>query len=125
MKAVVMHKHGSADELVIQDVPIPEILDHEVLLEVKAFALNRLDLWTRDGMPSLNLKFPHIGSSDFSGVVSKIGDTVTKVKVGDRVLVNAGISCKSCGPCLEALWSLLLKQYELGNLPRWYRKSGV
>jgi NADPH2:quinone reductase len=99
MKAVVMHNHGTADELVIEDVPIPQISDHEVLLEVKAFALNRLDIWTRDGMPSLKLKFPHIGSSDFSGVVKEIGDNVSTVKVGDRVHVNAGISCKSCYQC--------------------------
>ena len=95
-----MHKHGSSDELVIEDVPIPEISDREVLLEVKAFALNRLDIWTRDGMPSLKLQFPHIGSSDFSGLVHKIGPNVTKVKVGDRVLVNAGISCKKCDQCV-------------------------
>lgn len=115
MKAVVMHKHGSADELVIEDVPVPQILDNEVLLEVKAFALNRLDLWTRNGMPSLNLNFPHIGSSDFSGVVSKIGDAVTKVKVGDRVLVNAGISCKSCEPCLRGEQSLCDTFHLLGE----------
>jgi NADPH2:quinone reductase len=110
-----MHKHGSADELVIEDVPVPTISDYEVLLEVKAFALNRLDIWTRDGMPSLRLKFPHIGSSDFSGIVKEIGENVTAVKIGDRVLVNAGISCKTCDQCLNKEQSLCDTFHLLGE----------
>ena len=70
---------------------IPKIINKSVSL-----ILNKINYVK---LPFEKLKFPHIGSSDFSGIVSKIGEIVTKVKVGDRVLVNAGISCGTCNLC--------------------------
>lgn len=88
MKALVFHQHGDLDQVEYCDVPQPEISPDEVLLHVKAAALNRLDLWVLAGWPGLRLKLPHIMGSDGAGVVAAVGTHVTRVQVGDRVAVN-------------------------------------
>lgn len=88
MKAVVFYEHGLLDNVQFTDVPKPQIGPDEVLLEVKAAALNRLDLWVLAGWPGLNLKLPHIMGSDGAGVVAQVGANVTDFSVGDRVAVN-------------------------------------
>ncbi|VAW33462.1 Alcohol dehydrogenase [hydrothermal vent metagenome] len=88
MKAVVFYEHGSLDNVQVADVPKPQIAPNEVLLEVKAAALNRLDLWVLAGWPGLNLKLPHIMGSDGAGIIAQIGSNVTDFSVGDRVAVN-------------------------------------
>lgn len=88
MKAVVFYEHGSLENVQFTTVPEPEIGPDEVLLAVKAAALNRLDLWVLEGWPGLNLKLPHIMGSDGAGVVAQVGSRVTDFAVGDRVAVN-------------------------------------
>jgi NADPH:quinone reductase-like Zn-dependent oxidoreductase len=92
MKAVVFHEHGSLENVTLADIPIPEIGPHDVLLEVKAAALNRLDLWVLAGWPGLNLKLPHIMGSDGAGVISAVGTAVQGFAPGDRVAVNPTLS---------------------------------
>jgi NADPH:quinone reductase-like Zn-dependent oxidoreductase len=88
MKAVLFYEHGSLENVQFTTVPEPEIGPDEVLLAVKAAALNRLDLWVLEGWPGLNLKLPHIMGSDGAGVVAQVGSRVTDFAVGDRVAVN-------------------------------------
>lgn len=88
MKALLFHQHGDLDQVAYTDVPQPEIGPDDVLLEVKAAALNRLDLWVLAGWPSLKLKLPHIMGSDGAGIVAEVGANVRRVQVGDRVAVN-------------------------------------
>lgn len=88
MKALIFHEHGNLDQVTYTDVPQPEIGSDDVLLEMKAGALNRLDLWVLAGWPGLNLKLPHIMGSDGAGIVAKVGANVSTVSVGDRVAVN-------------------------------------
>lgn len=95
MKAVVFHQHGTLDQVTYSDIPTPEIGPNDVLLAVKAAALNRLDLWVLEGWPSLRLKLPHIMGSDGAGVVAAVGSNVTRFAVGDRVAVNPTI-CNDC-----------------------------
>lgn len=95
MKAVVFYEHGLLDKVQYTDVPKPEIKPDEVLLEVKAAALNRLDLWVLAGWPGLNLKLPHVMGSDGAGVVAKVGSRVTHFSVGDRVAVNPTLGSDS------------------------------
>ena len=91
MKAVVFHEHGTLEQVSYTDVPKPEIKADEVLIEVKAAALNRLDLWVLGGWPGLNLKLPHVMCSDGAGVIAEIGTAVSGWQVGDRVAVNPTI----------------------------------
>ncbi|UCC52521.1 MAG: zinc-binding dehydrogenase [Anaerolineaceae bacterium] len=99
MKAVVFHEHGALDQISYTDVPEPEIGPDDILLEVQAAALNRLDLWVLQGWPGLNLKLPHIMGSDGAGLIAATGKNVTNFAVGERVVVNPTLSCGRCFFC--------------------------
>lgn len=99
MKAVVFHQHGGPEVLKVEEVPTPQVGDRDALVRVKATSLNHLDLWLRRGLRAINPPLPHVGGSDCAGVVEKVGSQVTNVKVGDRVVVYAVISCGHCEFC--------------------------
>ncbi len=92
MKAIRFHEHGGPEVLKYEDAPDPEILANEVLVKVKACALNHLDIWVRGGVPGWSIPMPHIAGSDISGEVAEVGSLVTRVKVGDPVLLCPGVS---------------------------------
>lgn len=96
MKALCFYEHGGLDVLQYADVPDPTPGPGQALIQVKACALNHLDVWVRRGWPGLKLAMPHIGGSDIAGVVAGLGDGVTgspafSVRVGDRVVVDPGV----------------------------------
>jgi NADPH:quinone reductase-like Zn-dependent oxidoreductase len=101
MKAVVIHEHGGVDKLSIEEVETPSPAQDEVLVQVRACALNHLDLWIRKGVPGQRMPLPMIPGSDIAGVVKKAGSTVRGLKAGDRVVIAPGISCGRCEPCLK------------------------
>jgi NADPH:quinone reductase-like Zn-dependent oxidoreductase len=103
MKAVRFHEHGGPEVLKYEDAPEPKIQANEVLLKVKACALNHLDIWLRVGVRRWTLHLPHIVGSDISGEVAEVGSLVTRVKPGDRVLLAPGISCGQCEACFKGL----------------------
>jgi len=92
MKALVFHEHGELDKLQIADVPRPEPGPGEVLMEVKASALNHLDIWVRRGWPGLKLTMPHILGADGAGVVAALGEGVTGIEVGTRYAIDPGVN---------------------------------
>lgn len=100
MKAVVFREHGGPEMLSYEEMPMPQIGPQEVLIRVKACALNHLDIWVRQGSLGYAIPLPHVSGSDVAGVVEGIGDHVESVKVGDRVCVSPGISCWNCEFCL-------------------------
>ena len=81
------------------DFPMPEINDTEVLVRVKAFSLNHLDVWVMEGRYPLAIPLPHIFGSDASGVVERTGRLVDHVRPGDEVIVFPGLSCGACPSC--------------------------
>jgi NADPH:quinone reductase-like Zn-dependent oxidoreductase len=99
MKAILFDRHGGADILKYRNVPRPKIHDDEILVQVKACALNHLDIWTRNGLPGIKIPLPHILGCESAGVVREIGKKVKNVKVGEDVLVAPGISCGRCEFC--------------------------
>jgi len=101
MKAVYFREHGTLANVEYGDLPTPTIAADEVLLDVKAVALNRLDLWVLEGWRGLNLKMPHVMGSDGAGVIAAVGENVRDFAVGDRVAVNPTISCGRCTFCLS------------------------
>jgi NADPH:quinone reductase-like Zn-dependent oxidoreductase len=115
VKAAVYKGHGSSDVIEVIDVEMPKGGDTDVIIQVKAFALNRLDIWTRTGLPNLEITFPHVGGSDLSGIIHWVGNNVTHVKIGDRVAVNSTLSCGHCKPCLEGEISLCVDINILGE----------
>jgi NADPH:quinone reductase-like Zn-dependent oxidoreductase len=100
MKAIVFNQHGGPDVLRHTEVAEPRINPTEVLVRVRACALNHLDLWVRRGLPGVQIPFPHVPGSDISGEVAKVGELVTRVKVGQKVLLAPGISCGQCPACV-------------------------
>src|SRR5438128_841200 len=103
MKAVRFHGHGGLEVLKYEDAPEPKIQPNEILVKIKACALNHLDLWLRAGVASWKLPMPHIPGADISGEVAEVGPLVTRVKPGDRVLLCPGISCGQCEACFKGL----------------------
>jgi NADPH:quinone reductase-like Zn-dependent oxidoreductase len=101
MKAVIFRQHGGPDVLEYTDVPPPQIRAPEVLVQVKACALNHLDIWARRGLPGIEIPLPHILGNDVAGVVAEVGELVTWVKAGDEVMVQPGVSCGHCEACLS------------------------
>ncbi len=101
MKAVIFREHGGPEKLEYTDVPEPLLNAGEVLIKVKACALNHLDIWVRQGVPAYKINLPHISGCDVSGEVAKIVDGVEGLKIGTRVLVAPGLSCFKCEFCLS------------------------
>ena len=101
MKAVIFRQHGGPEVLEYTDVSEPQIRANEVLVEVKACALNHLDIWVRGGLPGIEIPLPHILGNDVAGVVKQVGELVTRVKTGDEVMVQPGVSCGHCEACLS------------------------
>lgn len=99
MKAIVLQQHGTLDDVAYTEVERPKIKADEVLLEIKAAALNRLDLWVVEGWPGLGLSFPHIMGCDCAGVVAEVGAAVSGLTPGDRVAVNPTYYCGQCHYC--------------------------
>lgn len=85
----------------IANVPTPTPGVGEVLIQVKAAALNHIDLWLRRGLPALKITLPHVCGGDVCGVVAGMGAGVRGVKEGDRVVVSPGLSCGRCMRCLS------------------------
>jgi 2-desacetyl-2-hydroxyethyl bacteriochlorophyllide A dehydrogenase len=100
MKAVLFREHGGPDKLSYGDLPTPSIGSQEVLVRVKACALNHLDIWVREGNPAYPMPLPHVLGSDVAGIVEQVGAQVDSVTAGQRVFVSPGISCWKCEQCL-------------------------
>jgi NADPH:quinone reductase-like Zn-dependent oxidoreductase len=100
MKAVIIEKHGGPEVLEFKEVPDPKIKASEVLIEVRACALNHLDVWVRQGLPGIKIPMPHILGNDIAGVIREVGELVSWAKPGDEVLVHPGVSCGHCEQCL-------------------------
>jgi NADPH:quinone reductase-like Zn-dependent oxidoreductase len=112
MKATVFSEHGGPEVLRYVEVREPEIGADEVLVRVRACALNHLDLWVRRGLPGITIPMPHIPGSDIAGEVARVGDKVSNARHGERVLLSPGISCGHCVYCLRGDDNLC-RQYTL------------
>ena len=113
MKAIRIHAHGGLDQLRIDELEIPRPSPREVLIEIKAAALNHLDLFVRKGLPGVPL--PIILGSDGAGVVKEIGSQVTQFAVGDKVIPQPGYGCGLCPECLGGRENYCAKYGILGE----------
>jgi NADPH:quinone reductase-like Zn-dependent oxidoreductase len=118
LKAVLFHKHGGPDVLEVADFPTPEPGPGQALVRLHAAALNRLDLWVREGWPGLRLPLPHISGADGAGVVAALGPGVEGLSVGERVVVNANLGCGRCPNCLAGKDNLCRDWHLLGETVR-------
>src|SRR6185295_6746467 len=100
MKAVRIHQHGGPEVLILEDIPEPKIKANQVLVRVRACALNHLDLFVRAGIPGMKFTMPHVLGSDIAGEVLAVGDLCERVQPGWRVVLAPGVSCRQCPQCL-------------------------
>jgi len=92
MKALFFEKHGELDVVQFGEVPDPKPEPSEVLVRVRACALNYLDIWVRRGWPSLRVEMPHWCGADVAGEIEERGRGATRWQVGQRVVVNPGVN---------------------------------
>jgi NADPH:quinone reductase-like Zn-dependent oxidoreductase len=105
MRAAVFHEYGGPEVVRIEEVDVPRPGPGEILVEVRASAMNHLDLWVRRGLP-IETTMPHIGGSDIAGVVAEAADGVTGPAVGERVVVNPSLYCGRCTECVRGQESM-------------------
>jgi len=97
MKAIRIHEHGGVEQLRIEELDAPQPGPVQILIEVRAAALNHLDLFVRKGIPGVHP--PLILGSDAAGVVKQVGSGVTQFSIGDKVLPQPGFGCGRCAAC--------------------------
>jgi len=114
MKAIRFHQFGGPEVLQYEDVPDPRPREDQVLIRVRACALNHLDLWIRKGLPGV--KLPHINGSDVAGDVVEVGSYVSSVKRGMRVLLAPMTFCNHCAQCTAGQQSFCREFSVLGYL---------
>ncbi|TAJ69642.1 MAG: Zn-dependent oxidoreductase, partial [Gallionellaceae bacterium] len=121
MKAVVYEEYSPNDDykkiLKVKDVSDPKPKANEVVFKVKAAALNYNDIWGMRGQP-IPVPLPHISGSDASGEVTAIGDEVKNIKVGDRVVSHANMSCRVCSACTDG------REYDCEKRTIWGFQTG-
>jgi NADPH:quinone reductase-like Zn-dependent oxidoreductase len=115
MKALAFNEFGGPEKLQIQDVPDPTLGPDDVLVRVRACALNHLDLFVREGIPALKTPLPFWTGCDIAGDVAEVGSAVTGVRTGDRVAVNPNLTCGRCEFCMQGEDSLCVRYGILGE----------
>ena len=118
MKAILFDKHGGPEVLVYGEIDTPSPKTGEVLVKIKAAAVNRMDLWTRKGWPGIQIEYPHITGADGAGMIVEVGKNVTNWKIGDRVVINSNIGCGKCEYCLAGMDNLCKDSHLLGETIR-------
>lgn len=99
MKAVAIDGFGGPEHAQLRELPDPEPGPDEVVVRVRAAALNHLDLWTVSGTLGIDISFPFVLGADGAGEIASVGDGVRGMRPGMRVLVNPAVSCGGCEQC--------------------------
>ncbi len=121
MKAVVYNEYAPDDNyakiLKVKDIDDPKPKANEVIIKVKAAALNYNDIWGMRGVP-IAIPLPHVSGSDAAGDVVAVGDDVTTIKVGDRVVSHSNLSCRVCQQCTSG------REFDCTNRQVWGFQTG-
>ncbi len=115
MKALAFAEFGGPDKLALRDVPDPRISPDDVLVRVRACALNHLDLFVREGIPALKTPLPFWTGCDIAGDVADVGANVHGVAVGERVVVNPNLTCRRCEYCVQGEDSMCVRYGIVGE----------
>jgi NADPH:quinone reductase-like Zn-dependent oxidoreductase len=118
MKTVLFRQHGGPEVLEYTDFPTPEPKPGEALVRLQAAALNRMDVFVRNGWPGIKLELPHINGADGAGEIVAINGEHADFKPGDRVVINANLGCGSCEFCLAGQDNLCSNWHLLGETIR-------
>lgn len=117
MRAIVIHRHGGPEVLTLEsDWPDPTPGPGEILVRVRACALNFLDIFTREGMLGEPTPLPHITGGDIAGVVEAVGPAVKTPHPGHRVVLNPSWGCGTCEYCRDGEVPKCLRVHMLGEM---------
>ena len=117
MRAIVIHRHGGPEVLTFEpDWPDPVAGPGDIVVQVKACALNFLDIFTREGMPGEPTPLPHITGGDIAGVVAAVGPGVETPTPGARVVLNPSWGCGVCEYCRDGVVPKCLRVHMLGEM---------
>jgi NADPH:quinone reductase-like Zn-dependent oxidoreductase len=117
VRAIVIHRHGGPEVLTYEpNWPDPVAGPGEMVVRVRACALNPLDIFTREGMPGEPTPLPHITGGDVAGVVASVGPGVESPRVGDRVVLNPSWGCGVCEYCRDGDVPKCLRVHMLGEM---------
>ena len=112
---MVLDRHGGPDVLERRTIDLAPTGACQVRVRVYAVAMNHMDLWVRRGGPAFKLQYPHRLGCDIAGVVDELGPGARGVAVGDRVMVQPGLSCGVCRACLSGRDNLCRSYRILGE----------
>lgn len=116
MNVIRIHEHGSVDALRYEDAPEPRLNSpRDVIVKLKAAALNHIDIWNRLGVTGIEIPMPHILGADGAGVVVEAGAEVKHVKVGDRVCLYPFSGCGECEFCVTDRDFMCIRVRALGE----------
>ncbi|MDA2935023.1 zinc-binding dehydrogenase [Acidobacteria bacterium AH-259-D05] len=115
MKALLIHQHGGLEQVRFEEIDDPEIGPGLVRVKTQATALNHLDLFVVGGLPGRDLTMPHVLGSDGAGLVDATGEGAGRFSVGDRVMLNAVLSCGECEFCIQGEQSMCAKLRLVGE----------
>ena len=116
MKAVRIHEHGGVDKLRYEEVQEPKLSSPtEAIVQLKTAALNRIDLWNREGLTGMDIALPHILGADGAGIVAEVGEQVHNVKKGDAVCLYPPSGCGQCEYCFTDREFMCIRLRALGE----------
>ncbi|OGQ52169.1 MAG: hypothetical protein A2W66_03515 [Deltaproteobacteria bacterium RIFCSPLOWO2_02_56_12] len=116
MKAVRIHEHGGVDKLRYEEVQEPKLSSPtEAIVQLKTAALNRIDLWNREGLTGMDIALPHILGADGAGIVAQVGEQVHNVKKGDAVCLYPPSGCGQCEYCFTDREFMCIRLRALGE----------
>ena len=119
MKAAVFRSHNRDPNRVvkIEDIDVPKINPNEVLIKIESASYNYDDLWAIWGEP-IKIPMPHISGTDIAGTIEEVGENVTSLKIGDRVVSHANLSCRVCKMCTSG------REYDCEKRQVWGFQTG-
>jgi len=116
LKAVRIHEHGGVDKLRYEEVQEPKLSSPtEAIVQLKTAALNRIDLWNREGLTGMDIALPHILGADGAGIVAQVGEQVHNVKKGDAVCLYPPSGCGQCEYCFTDREFMCIRLRALGE----------
>lgn len=116
MRALTIPAHGGVEKLELRDdIPVPDVTPGTVRVRLRAAALNRLDVFTLGGLPGVTITPPWIMGADGAGVIDAVGDGVGWLSPGENVVINPGISDRTCEFCLAGEQSMCVRFGLLGE----------
>jgi NADPH:quinone reductase-like Zn-dependent oxidoreductase len=114
VKALQLIAHGKPGTFELRNLPDPQPAADEVVVQVKACGLNHLDLWTEEGALPIPVELPRVTGCEIAGIVARVGNAVSGIKIGERVAVQSNLFCGQCEYCHRGEESNCLNLVMLG-----------